>query len=31
MKNMLADKGMDRAGEGFIRASYVSSLENKDF
>ena len=29
--NILAGKGMDRAGEGFIRAGYVSSVKSKDF
>ena len=29
--NILAGKGMNRAGEGFIRASYVSSIKSKDF
>ena len=29
--NILADKGMNRAGEGFLRAGYGSSIKNKDF
>ena len=29
--NILASKGMNRAGEGFIRAGYGSSIKNKDF
>ena len=29
--NILAGKGMNRAGEEFIRASYGSSIKNKDF
>ena len=29
--NILAGKGINRAGEGFIRASYGSSIKNKDF
>ena len=29
--NILAGKGMNRAGEGFIRAGYGSSIKNKDF
>ena len=29
--NMLGGKGMKRAGEGFIRAGYGSSIKNKDF
>ena len=29
--NILAGKGMNRAGEGFIRAGYEPSIENKDF
>ena len=29
--NILAVKGMNRAGEGFIRAGYESSIKNKDF
>ena len=29
--NVLAGKGMNRAGEGYIRADYGSSLKNKDF
>ena len=29
--NILAGKGIHRAGEGFIRASYGSSIKNKDF
>ena len=29
--NILAGKGMNRAGEGFIRASYRYSIKNKDF
>ena len=29
--NILADKGMNRAGEGFIRASYRFSIKYKDF
>ena len=28
---ILACKGMNRTGEGFIRASYQSSVKNKDF
>ena len=31
LDNILAGKGMNRAGEGFIRASYRSSIKNKDF
>ena len=27
--NILASKGMNRAGEGFIRTGYGSSIENK--
>ena len=29
--NILAGKGMNRAGEGFIRAGYGSSIKSKDF
>ena len=29
--NILTGKGMNRAGEGFIRAGYGSSIPNKDF
>ena len=29
--NILAGKGMNRAGERFIRAGYRSSIKNKDF
>ena len=29
--NILADKGMNRSGEGFIRAGYGFSIKNKDF
>ena len=29
--NISAGKGINRAGEGFIRASYGSSIKNKDF
>ena len=29
--NILAGKGMNRAGEEFIRASYGSSIKNRDF
>ena len=29
--NILAGKGMNRAGEGFITAGYGSSIKNKDF
>ena len=29
--SILADKGMKRAGEGFIRAGHGSSIKNKDF
>ena len=29
--NILAGKGMNRAGEGFIRTGYVSSIKSKDF
>ena len=29
--NILAGKGMNRAGEGFVRAGYGSSVKNKDF
>ena len=29
--NILAGKGMNRAGEGFIKAGYGSSIKNKDF
>ena len=28
--NILAGKGMNRTGEGFIRAGYGSSIKNKD-
>ena len=28
---ILADNGMNRAGEGFIRTGYQSSIKNKDF
>ena len=29
--NILAGKGMNRAGEGFFRAVYGSSIKDKDF
>ena len=29
--NILADKGINRAGEGFIRAGYWSLIKNKAF
>ena len=29
--NMLAGKGLNRAGERFLRAGYGSSIKNKDF
>ena len=29
--NILASIGMNRAGEGFIRAGYRSSIKSKDF
>ena len=29
--NILEGKGMNRAGEGFPRASYRSSIKSKDF
>ena len=29
--NILAGKGMNRAGEGFLTADYGSSIKNKDF
>ena len=29
--NISASKGMNRAGEGFLRASYRSLIKNKDF
>ena len=29
--SILAGKGMNRVGEGFIRAAYEPSIENKDF
>ena len=29
--NVLAGKGMNRAGEGYFRAGYGSSIKNKDF
>ena len=29
--NILAGKGMNRAGEEFVRASYGSSVKSKDF
>ena len=29
--NILAGKEMNRAGEGFLRAGYGSSVKNKDF
>ena len=29
--NILAGKGMNRAGEGFFRAGYESSIKNKNF
>ena len=29
--NILPGKGMNRAGEAFIRASFRSSIKNKDF
>ena len=28
--NVLVGKGMDRAGEEFIKANYVTSIKNKD-
>ena len=28
---ILSDKGMNRAGEGFIRVGYGSSIKNKNF
>ena len=28
---ILTGKGMNRAGEGFLRAGYGSSIKNKDF
>ena len=31
LSNILADKGMNRAGEGFLRAGYGFSIKNKDF
>ena len=31
LDNILAGKGMKRAGEGVLRASYGSSIKNKDF
>ena len=29
--NILAGKGVNRAGEGFIRVAYRSSIKNRDF
>ena len=29
--NIFASKGMIRSGQGFLRASYGSSIKNKDF
>ena len=29
--NILAGKGLNRAGEGFIGPNYGSSIKNKDF
>ena len=29
--NILAGKGINRPGEGFLRAGYGSSIKNKDF
>ena len=29
--NILAGKGMNRSGEGFLKAGYGSSIKNKDF
>ena len=29
--NIFAGQGMNRAGEGFLRAGYGSSIKNKDF
>ena len=29
--NILAGKGMNRTGKGFIRAGYGYSIKNKDF
>ena len=31
LSNILAGKGMNRAGEGFFRAGYGSSIKNKNF
>ena len=31
LSNILARKGMTRAGAGFLRAGYGSSIKNKDF
>ena len=31
LRNILAGKGMNRAGEEFPRAGYGSSIKNKDF
>ena len=31
LSNTLAGKGMNRAGEEFLRAGYGSSIKNKDF
>ena len=31
LSNILADKGMNRAEEGFLRADYGFSIKNKDF
>ena len=31
LDNVLASKGMNRAGEGFLRAGYGSSIKSKDF
>ena len=29
--NILAGKGMNRAGEGFVKVGYGSSIKSKDF
>ena len=31
LRNILAGKKMNRAGEGFRRAGYRSTIKNKDF
>ena len=31
LERILVGKGMNRAGEGFLRAAYGSSIKNKDF